>query len=113
MAAQTLPLNAYETSEAIVLVAPMPAVQPEDVSVVVESGTVRITAECRTEARKDYLLHEWHYGPFERTFELPNDFGFAGGDASLGNGQLAVRILRGRADGDADAGSTIEVVGKP
>jgi len=111
MAAQTLPLNAYETTDAIVLVAPMPAVQPEDVQVRVEAGTVHITAECRTEAPKDYLLHEWHYGPFERSFELPNDFGFAGGDASLGNGQLAVRILRG-GEGDA-ADGTIEVVGKP
>ena len=109
MAAQTLPLNAYETTDAIVLVAPMPAMQPEDVHVTVESGTVRITADCRTEAPKDYLLHEWHYGPFERSFELPNDFGFAGGDASLGNGQLAVRILRGDSAGDG----TIEVVGKP
>ena len=111
MAAQTLPLNAYETTEAIVLVAPMPAVQPEDVHITVESGTVRITADCRTEAPKDYLLHEWHYGPYERSYELPNDFGFAGGDASLGNGQLAVRILRG--EGTVDAGSTIQVVGKP
>jgi HSP20 family molecular chaperone IbpA len=113
MAAQTLPLNAYETTEAIVLVAPMPAVQPEDVHVTVEAGTVRISADCRTEAPKDYLLHEWHYGPFERSFELPNDFGFAGGDASLGNGQLAVRILRGEREGDADDGATIEVVGRP
>jgi HSP20 family protein len=112
MAAQTLPLNAYETTEAIVLVAPMPAVQPEDVHVTVESGTVRIAAECRTEAPKDYLLHEWDYGSYERTFELPDAFGFGGGDASLGNGQLAVRILRGE-DGDAAAGGTIEVVGKP
>lgn len=113
MAAQTLPLNAYETTDAIVLVAPMPAMQPEDVHVTVESGTVRITADCRTEAPKDYLLHEWHYGPFERSFELPNDFGFAGGDASLGNGQLAVRILRGTSEGDAGDGGTIEVVGRP
>jgi len=113
MAAQTLPLNAYETTDAIVLVAPMPAVQPSDVHITVESGTVRIEADCRTEAPKDYLLHEWDYGSYERTFELPNDFGFAGGEATLGNGQLAVRILRGQHEGDADAGSTIEVVGKP
>ena len=106
MAAQTLPLNAYETTEAIVLVAPMPAVQPEDVTVTVTAGTVRIAAECRTEAPKDYLLHEWHYGPYERTFELPDGFGFGGGDASLGNGQLAIRVLKGGGAGDG----TIEVV---
>ena len=110
MAAQTLPLNAYETTDAIVLVAPMPAVQPEDVHIDVDSGTVRITADCRTEAVKDYLLHEWHYGPYERTFDLPEGFVFAGGDAALGNGQLAVRLLRG---GTGDGTGSIQVVGKP
>src|SRR4051812_46910537 len=97
---QMLPLNVYETNDSIVLVAPMPAVQPDDVRVTVESGTVKIAADCRTDAPKDYLLHEWHYGPYERAFELPNDFGFHGGDASLGNGQLAVRVRRGEV-GDA------------
>ena len=92
---QVLPLNVYETDDAMVLVAPMPAVQPDDVHVTIESGTVRIAADCRTAAPKDYLVHEWHYGPYERSYELPNDFGFGGGDASLGNGQLAVRVRRG------------------
>lgn len=108
-AAQTLPLNAYETTDAIVLVAPVPAVQPEDVRIAVSAGTVWITADCRTEAPKDYLLHEWHYGPYERSFDLPHDFGFAGGDATLGNGQLAIRLLKGGTMADG----TIEVVGKP
>lgn len=105
---QHLPLNVYETDEAMVLVAPMPAVTADDVHVTVEAGTVKIAAECRTPALKDYLLHEWHYGPYERTFELPNDFGFGGGDASYGNGQLAVRVLRGEGDGTPDG--AIEVV---
>src|SRR5688572_26964801 len=95
---QTLPINAYETTEAIVIVTPMPAVQVEDVHVAVQSGTVKIAADCRTEAPKDYLVHEWHYGPFEASFELPTDCGFGGADATLGNGQLAVRVLRGSGD---------------
>src|SRR5215212_1601132 len=105
---QLLPLNVFETTDAMVLIAPMPAVQPDDVHVVVEAGTVKIAADCRTDAPKDYLVHEWHYGPYERAFELPNDYGFGGGDASYGNGQLAVRIRRG-AVGQAEDGP-IEVV---
>ncbi|MGH9283356.1 MAG: Hsp20/alpha crystallin family protein, partial [Acidimicrobiales bacterium] len=59
---------------------------------------LRIAASMRSPAAKDYLVHEWHYGPFERTVALPDGFG-GGGTATLGNGQLAVRIMRGRGDG--------------
>ena len=95
---QRLPVNMYETTGAVVVVAPMPAVQADDVDVVVEGRTLTISAECRTEAPKEYLLHEWHYGPYERTVELPE--GFDGpGEATFGNGQLAVRVERGEGDG--------------
>ena len=47
----------------------------------------------------DYLLHEWEYGGYERELELPS--GFAGGvEATLTNGQLAVRVLRGTGSDD-------------
>ena len=99
--AQQLPVNMYEASDAVVVVAPMPAVMPDDIHVALDGRTLTISADCRTEAAKDYLLHEWHYGPYERTLELPEGYG-AGGEGSFGNGQLAVRVLRGEADGRID-----------
>lgn len=63
---QRVPVNVYETDNAVVIVAPLPGVMPEDVSVTVEAGQVTITASMRSPAPKDYLVHEWHYGPFER-----------------------------------------------
>ena len=58
------------------------------------SGEVWLRAENRSLAPKRYLLHEWHYGPYERLVELPAGFE---GDASahFGNGQIALRIERG------------------
>jgi HSP20 family molecular chaperone IbpA len=95
---QRVPLNMYEADGAIVLVAPLPGVMADDVEVTVEDRKVTITAAMRTPAVKDYTLHEWHYGPFERTIEVPE--GFHGEPtASFGNGQLALRIAR--ADGPA------------
>lgn len=91
---QHVPVNMYETSGALVLVAPLPGVMAEDVTVSVEDGTVRIEAAMRTPAEKDYTLHEWHYGPFSRTVEVPEGFRGPAG-ASFGNGQLAVRLERG------------------
>lgn len=91
---QRIPLNVYETTDAIVIVAPMPGVRADDVRVSVdEDGCLQLSARLRTAAPKDYLLHEWDYGAYERSYPLPG--GFAGPiSASLGNGQLAVRVER-------------------
>lgn len=89
-----VPVNVYESDNALVIVAPLPGVMPDDVAVTIEPGRVTITADMRSPAPKEYLLHEWHYGPFERTLDVPEGYG---GDAkaSFGNGQLAVSIGRG------------------
>ncbi len=99
MAPQVVPVNMYETSEALVLVAPMPAVMPGDVTIEVRPGRVRIWAHLRSAAPKDYLLHEWDYGGYERELEIPAGFGRSA-EASLANGQLALRILRGDPEDD-------------
>lgn len=93
-----VPVNVYEAEEALVVVAPLPGVMPGDITVVVEDGELRIAAAMRSAAPKEYLVHEWHYGPFERTLALPEGFG-GGGTASYGNGQLAIRLMRGAGSG--------------
>ena len=72
--------------------------QKSDVTIDLIGGCLRITAHLRTAAPKDYLLHEWDYGGYERELDLPPGFG-GGVDASLANGQLAVRVLRGETSG--------------
>jgi HSP20 family protein len=97
MRPQTVPVNVYETDEALVVVAPVPAIQPEDVTIELWPGRLRLTAQLRSAPPRNYLVHEWDYGGYERELDLPEGFG-AGVAASLANGQLAVRILRGRAE---------------
>ncbi|MBW3579791.1 MAG: Hsp20/alpha crystallin family protein [Actinobacteria bacterium] len=91
---QQVPVNLYETEQAIVLVAPLPGVMPDDITVTVEGRSVHLAADLRTKAVKDYLLHEWHYGPYQRSVELPEGFG-GEAEATFANGQLALRIERG------------------
>ena len=93
-----VPVNVYETEEALVVVAPLPGVMPGDISVTIDGGKLHIAASMRSPAAKNYLVHEWHYGPFERIVDLPDGFG-AGGAATFGNGQLAVRLTRGSGSG--------------
>lgn len=95
---QHVPVNVYETDQAVVVVAPMPGVMAEDVTVSIDGGTATIAAAMRTAAEKDYIRHEWHYGPYERKVELPEGFGGAA-DASFANGQLALRVERGEGGG--------------
>jgi HSP20 family molecular chaperone IbpA len=90
---QQVPVNMYEATDAVVIVAPLPGVMEDDVRVEVADGRLTIAAEMRSPAEKDYLLHEWTYGPWHRTVELPGGFGPTF-ETSFGNGQLAVRVLR-------------------
>ena len=65
-----VPVNMYESDAAVVVVVPLPGVMPDNIDVVLSGRQLRISASMRSPAPKDYLLHEWHYGPFERTVEL-------------------------------------------
>jgi HSP20 family protein len=90
---QRILVNGYSTDEAIVLVAPMPGVLPDDVEIVVDGRQVTLRAALRTDAPKPYFLHEWDYGDYERVVELPEPVGDPV-TATLGNGQLAVSLHR-------------------
>jgi HSP20 family molecular chaperone IbpA len=97
MEPQRVPVNVYEATGALVVVCPMPAVKADDVTIELGSGTLRFWARLRSAPPKEYLVHEWEYGGYEREVELPDGFG-GGVEATLSNGQLAVRVLRGSTD---------------
>lgn len=91
-----MPINVYESSAAMVVVAPFPTVQPEDVVIELADNKLRIFGELRSAGPRTYLIQEWKYGGYEREIDVPAGFG-AGLEASLSQGQLAVRVLRGEA----------------
>jgi HSP20 family molecular chaperone IbpA len=96
MRPQPVPVNIYETTNALVIVAALPAVSAGDVSIELRPGCLRFWSHVRSAAPREYLVHEWEYGGYEREIDLPDGFG-GGVDASLANGQLAIRVLRGEA----------------
>jgi HSP20 family molecular chaperone IbpA len=98
MRPQAVPVNVYETTAALVVVAPMPAVTADDVTVELRPGRLRFWAHLRTAAPREYLVNEWDYGGYEREIDLPEGYG-GGVEASLANGQLAIRVLRGEIGG--------------
>lgn len=94
MRPQRIPVNAYEAPGAFVVVAPMPAVTADDVTIDLTEGRLRFWAELRSAGPRDFTVHEWDYGGYERELELPDGYG-AGIEATLTNGQLAIRVLKG------------------
>ena len=75
MRPQSIPVNVYEAKEALVLVAPMPAVTHEDVCVELRPGDAAVAAllgpRAQRRRRVTTSLHEWEYGGYERQLELP------------------------------------------
>ena len=95
MTPQRVPVNVYESSNALVIVAPLPAVTANDVTIELRPGIVRFWASVRSAGPREYLVNEWSYGGYERSVEIPEDYG-SGVEATLANGQLAVRVLKGQ-----------------
>lgn len=95
MQVQVVPVNVYETTASLVIVAPLPAVTAHDVTVEIQPGKLRFHASLRSAGPRTYLLHEWEYGGYEREIDLPDGFG-SSVEASLANGQLVIRVLRGQ-----------------
>lgn len=94
MVPQRVPVNAYATPGAFVIIAPFPAVTERDVWVELTDGEVRMWGELRSAGPREYVIHEWDFGGYERTVDTPSGYG-ADVEASLTNGQLVVRVLSG------------------
>jgi HSP20 family molecular chaperone IbpA len=94
MRPQSVPVNVYEASAALVVLAPMPAVTPDDVTVELRDGCLRFWSHVRSAGPREFLMNEWDYGGYERQIDVPDGYG-SGLEALLANGQLSIRVLRG------------------
>ena len=78
-----VPVNLFENDRELMVVAPMPGIAPEDISIdVTDAGALTVRSAQRGEGQERiaYLLREWSYGPYERTVDLP---GRRGGEEGL------------------------------
>lgn len=95
--ATAIPVNLFDNERELMVVAPMPGVGPEDISIdVTDDGhlTLRASQHGEGQERIDYLTREWSYGPYERTIELPYAVDAMRANISYGNGVLAVALPR-------------------
>lgn len=96
---QTVPVNIFESNEYLMVTAAMPGVQQEDIDITVRGNSLTLDARERADLKpedtgKRYLRHEWRYGPYHRTVELPYAVEAGSAEATLGDGVLTIRLSK-------------------
>ncbi len=85
-------VNVYTNRNKLVVVAPTPGLEPENIVVTVGERSVAIHGELRGELQegKRYLIHEWHVGPYTRAIPLPFPVDGSRANVTYNNGILTV-----------------------
>ena len=100
--AQLVPVNVFEAEDFLMVIAPMPGVQEDDLDITARGHTITLEAgeraDLKPESGKRYLRHEWHYGPYRRTLELPYAVDAYSAEATFDNGVLTVRVQKAESE---------------
>jgi HSP20 family protein len=89
------PVDVYETEHDVVLKAELPGVDPKEVEVRVEDGTLYLKGERKLEnevKQDNYHRIERAYGSFVRSFPLPSSVDAEKANAQYKNGVLTLTL---------------------
>jgi HSP20 family protein len=91
---QGVPVRLFESEHRLMLVAPMPGLEPSDIRVTVDGDVVVIHGELRGPHQNDVKLveSEWSIGPYHREYTLPQPVDGTRANASYGNGVLVLAL---------------------
>ena len=90
---QRAPIKAYRTDTRLMIAAPMPGLQPEDLSIeIANNGYLILHGELRGTLKdvKELLVAEWSVGGYHREWELPVPVDGELGNVTYDNGILVV-----------------------
>lgn len=91
---KTVPVRMYQIDDRIMVAAPLPGLEPADISVTIAGARVTIRGEERGPGQheRDLLLAEWTIGPYYREIMLPQPVNGALTNATYGNGVLVIAM---------------------
>jgi HSP20 family protein len=91
---QTVPLQVHQTDKRLVLAAPMPGLEAQDIAVIINGNRVTIQGEYRgsRQNQPEILISEWTIGPYYREVVLPQPVNGALTNATYGNGVLVLSM---------------------
>jgi HSP20 family protein len=88
-------VDVVETEKAYEITAELPGLDEKNVEVKVANGGLTIKGEKqeeKEEKKKDYYLHERHFGSFERSFQIPDSVDVGNIKAIFKQGVLKVTL---------------------
>lgn len=92
---QEIPVKVYRTPDRLMVAAPMPGMEPQDIVVqVTEDDHLILDGELRALLKdvKELLLDEWTVGVYHRELPLPNPVDGQLANVTYGNGVLVVTL---------------------
>lgn len=101
----TVPVQLHRAQGLLVLAAPMPGLEPQDISVSIHKNRVTIRGEYRASRhdQPETLISEWTMGPYHRDVSLPQPVSGGLTNATYGNGVLVLAMPILESDAQADA----------
>ena len=92
---QEIPVKVYKTDDRLMVVAPMPGLEPENIVIeVTENGHLILNGDVRGILKdvKELLLDEWSVGFYHRDLELPAHVDGVSANVKYGNGVVTVAL---------------------
>jgi HSP20 family protein len=92
---QEIPVKVYKTDDRLMVVAPMPGIEPENIMIeVTDNGHLILDGELRGMLKdvKELLLDEWSVGFYHRELELPAPVRGESANVTYGNGVVTVAL---------------------
>jgi HSP20 family protein len=111
-----VPVRVYQSSDRLMVAAPLPGLEPADIAVRVAGDTLTIHGDVRGvhQEERDLLAAEWSIGPYHRELRLPRPVDGARANATYGNGVLVLVLPKLAADGaPVEAEFRLQVVDAP
>ena len=91
---QSIPVRMYNGDQHIILAAPLPGLEPENISITITRTNITIAGEERgpRQHERDLIIDEWTFGPYHREISLPELINGSLTNATYGNGVLVVSM---------------------
>lgn len=107
---QPVPVRVYQGHGRIMVAAPLPGMEPADISVTVRGDKLTIQGARRgpRQDQRDLVTNEWAVGPYFREVQLRQPVHSSLTNATYGNGVLVV-VLPKRSPGTPDADTEISL----
>src|SRR5262245_28076572 len=90
----TVPVRVYQIDDRIMVAAPLPGLEPEDITVTIAGPRVTIRGVERGPGQheRDLIMAEWTIGPYDRELVLPQPVHGDLANATYGNGVLVLAL---------------------